>query len=239
MIDTDPPHGSELICSFDACRSAGVKFLYCEHCDLPAGRKHFTERHLHGQCVGKTTSATTETVASVSGSSQPQQQQHEFSNERVVKQETGDSAASKESQPLNRERGATVVAVPQIHPSCPDDDMDPVVAGAPEAAAGAPSLRGEDGTASSYENVNQPASELTSQIGRAELMNQWDALLLERPARGDEQAMAEWLIRILRVSNRYTFGIDSNDRNPLGNTNGGGLPFEQAISQGEGTKHAD
>lgn len=41
-------HGDELMCSYPACRSAGVKFRYCLHCKVPVAKRNFRNRHRHG-----------------------------------------------------------------------------------------------------------------------------------------------------------------------------------------------
>lgn len=42
-------HGEELLCSYDTCRHAGVKFRYCAVCHLPVAKRNFHQRHSHGQ----------------------------------------------------------------------------------------------------------------------------------------------------------------------------------------------
>lgn len=41
-------HGDELVCSFPACRQAGVKFRYCVDCKVPVAKRNFRNRHRHG-----------------------------------------------------------------------------------------------------------------------------------------------------------------------------------------------
>ena len=81
---------------------------------------------------------------------------------------------------------------------------------------------------------NEPT---TSKTGKPGLLSQWDLLLLDRPTPGDEHATAEWLLRVMRVSNLFTFGVDSSDRDPIKgeNTPSHGIPFEQALAkEGDG-----
>lgn len=40
-------HGDELVCSYPACRQAGVKFRYCLHCEVPVAKRNFRNRHRH------------------------------------------------------------------------------------------------------------------------------------------------------------------------------------------------
>ena len=38
MIPDNVEHGEELMCSYFACRNAGIKFRYCAHCKVPVGK---------------------------------------------------------------------------------------------------------------------------------------------------------------------------------------------------------
>ena len=40
-------HGEELVCSYAACRDAGVKFCYCSKCQTPVAKRNFRVRHNH------------------------------------------------------------------------------------------------------------------------------------------------------------------------------------------------
>jgi len=46
-IEKTTKHGDELVCSFDACRYSGIKFLYCSYCDGPVYKRDFAKRHCH------------------------------------------------------------------------------------------------------------------------------------------------------------------------------------------------
>eukprot|EP00578_Thalassiosira_sp_NH16_P022737 CAMPEP_0181099268 /NCGR_PEP_ID=MMETSP1071-20121207/12570_1 /TAXON_ID=35127 /ORGANISM="Thalassiosira sp., Strain NH16" /LENGTH=1044 /DNA_ID=CAMNT_0023181921 /DNA_START=219 /DNA_END=3353 /DNA_ORIENTATION=- len=51
-------HGDELMCSYPACRQAGVKFRYCLHCKVPVAKRNFRNRHRHGVPGGDGASAS-------------------------------------------------------------------------------------------------------------------------------------------------------------------------------------
>jgi len=53
VIPENVRHGEELICSYFACRNAGVKFRYCSHCKVPVAKRNFRKRHKHGDNLGK------------------------------------------------------------------------------------------------------------------------------------------------------------------------------------------
>ena len=48
VIPEDSEHGDELMCTYPACRNAGVKFRYCLHCKVPVAKRNFRNRHRHG-----------------------------------------------------------------------------------------------------------------------------------------------------------------------------------------------
>ncbi len=48
VIPENVQHGEELICSYFACRNAGIKFRYCTHCRVPVAKRNFRKRHKHG-----------------------------------------------------------------------------------------------------------------------------------------------------------------------------------------------
>jgi hypothetical protein len=48
VIPENVKHGEELICSYFACRNAGIKFRYCSHCKVPVAKRNFRKRHKHG-----------------------------------------------------------------------------------------------------------------------------------------------------------------------------------------------
>lgn len=49
VIPENVEHGEELICSYFACRNAGIKFRYCTHCKVPVAKRNFRKRHKHGK----------------------------------------------------------------------------------------------------------------------------------------------------------------------------------------------
>mmetsp|Transcript_38024 Transcript_38024/g.38372 ORF Transcript_38024/g.38372 Transcript_38024/m.38372 type:complete len:298 (-) Transcript_38024:357-1250(-) len=54
-------HGDELICSYDACRNCGVKFLWCKTCQGPVPKRNFKNRHSHDRHHTASSSTTTTT----------------------------------------------------------------------------------------------------------------------------------------------------------------------------------
>lgn len=48
VVPDNIEHGDELMCSYQACRQAGVKFRYCLYCKVPVAKRNFRNRHRHG-----------------------------------------------------------------------------------------------------------------------------------------------------------------------------------------------
>eukprot|EP00934_Nitzschia_sp_Nitz4_P004481 Nitzschia sp. Nitz4//scaffold41_size133979//85831//87850//NITZ4_003358-RA/size133979-snap-gene-0.105-mRNA-1//1//CDS//3329551503//4471//frame0 len=47
VVREDIKHGTELVCSYYACRNSGIKFRYCAVCKLPVAKRNFFIRHKH------------------------------------------------------------------------------------------------------------------------------------------------------------------------------------------------
>ena len=47
IISEDLEHGTELVCSYSACRNNGVKFCFCAYCQTPVAKRNFRKRHMH------------------------------------------------------------------------------------------------------------------------------------------------------------------------------------------------
>ena len=53
VVPQNMPHGADLICSYDHCRNAGVKFKFCGVCQMPVAKRNFRNRHKHEDVLGK------------------------------------------------------------------------------------------------------------------------------------------------------------------------------------------
>ena len=51
VVPPNIQHGDELVCSYPACRDAGVKFCFCTHCRIPVAKRNFRIRHNHCEFV--------------------------------------------------------------------------------------------------------------------------------------------------------------------------------------------
>jgi hypothetical protein len=49
-IDSNTPHGADLVCSHPTCRDGGIKFAYCKYCDAPIAKRSFRQ-HSHESLI--------------------------------------------------------------------------------------------------------------------------------------------------------------------------------------------
>jgi hypothetical protein len=52
VVPQNMAHGADLICSYDHCRNAGVKFKFCGVCQMPVAKRNFRNRHRHEDVLG-------------------------------------------------------------------------------------------------------------------------------------------------------------------------------------------
>ena len=65
-MNPNAAHGSELVCSYPACRNSGVRFLYCKYCDAAISRRGFKTKHVHAD-LHESEHAVAGTVAAAAG----------------------------------------------------------------------------------------------------------------------------------------------------------------------------
>ena len=87
----------------------------------------------------------------------------------------------------------------------------------PLAARSAPSLKDpedQEHLSPSPPNPDQPPCESPDQSGKGALRSEWDELLLQRPRNDNPSSrpVADWLLKVMSVSNRFTFGVEDVGR---------------------------
>ena len=172
-------HGEELICSYFACRNAGIKFRYCSHCKVPVAKRNFRKRHKHGG----------EDVPPLQGDADDSGGEDEVSGKRDIPSQitakrsnsdadglSSNSAESndKEDMPQGLVQSSTVTHEPNR--------------AAPAAAAAVAAMQ------QYHENPK---------ISR-ERMERWASLLGRRPATKEGDMMSAWLMDVLAVSDLDT-----------------------------------
>ena len=202
VIPENVEHGEELICSYFACRNAGIKFRYCTHCKVPVAKRNFRKRHKHGK---------TSSVADADDDSN-----------------SGDEEASTEKdKPVIGPPATCIPAVPPavvtkketvLPPPAPKPEVKakagkakngdkamtlPVTNGAKKGGAPA-KVPKEAKKDKAVAPELPPIPSQKSQKIDAERERRWAALLSKRPPTKDGSAMSGWLMEVLAVSDLET-----------------------------------
>mmetsp|Transcript_4042 Transcript_4042/g.6312 ORF Transcript_4042/g.6312 Transcript_4042/m.6312 type:complete len:666 (+) Transcript_4042:42-2039(+) len=210
VIPENVEHGEELICSYFACRNAGIKFRYCTHCKVPVAKRNFRKRHKHG----KTTSVDADEDASI-----------EDEEENVPKPKKDIHVSVEETSKAKEivktyQKAPTKVEVERKIP----DKIEPKVDGNASSASSQSnensenneSVTNESNVKASKIEESRPRSEDTvaqslfsiSQQARpkisAEREHLWGQLLAKRPPTKDGEAVSAWLMEVLSVSDLDT-----------------------------------
>jgi hypothetical protein len=173
-------HGTELYCSYFACRNAGIKFRYCVYCKLPVAKRNFAKRHRH---TGK-----------ISVTDLPRDFEESSEGDDLSSSELG--SAGMKSPNLGMSSAA--------HPAVKSDPQNPVQWEAQDLldmllARNVQELQ-TDGSTGTSSNKTPIGSEVLEQLIQKK-QGDWDKLLMERPRTSkDPSAMATWLLEVLRVS---------------------------------------
>ena len=178
VIPENVKHGEELICSYFACRNAGIKFRYCSHCKVPVAKRNFRKRHKHGgeeiaKLPGEESEGEEEMVAVKKGIPS----QITAGNEEV--EADGISSQSTDSN----EEKATGLARSAVR------TFDNSTKQAAAAAVLPPSLT---------------KAVIGYKTSGAEREKRWLSLLTKRPATKDGDAMSGWLMEVLAISDLET-----------------------------------
>ena len=167
-----------MICSYFACRNAGIKFRYCSHCKVPVAKRNFRKRHKHGgEIVGDKGDDSGDDETPKKGiPSQITASRDEEEDEDGISSQSADSTnqgglESKKAPVVN----STFARNPMITP-----------------AAAKPKEIDHGIVASSSRKVND------------ERLSRWVDLLAKRPSTKDSDTMSTWLMEVLAVSDLET-----------------------------------
>ena len=179
-------HGEELICSYCACRNAGIKFRYCSHCKVPVAKRNFRKRHKHGgEIVARDDddeSAHDVCIPVKSGiPSQITAGRDESYDADGISSQSADSAELHLSKPEAKTEPQPVVQDPvqPIDPRKPDT----LVAKKPTVEVDPTVMKVSD---------DQTISD--------ERKEKWLSLLFTRPSNVGEEVMTAWFNEVLAVS---------------------------------------
>lgn len=182
VIPENVEHGEELICSYFACRNAGIKFRYCTHCKVPVAKRNFRKRHKHGK--------------SSSGNDGEDDDDIEDEEEvpKPVKKHVEKETKKETPAPFCQE-------IPKKL-----DVPAPVVSAKKVKAPKEPRVVNNVNNDNPQENV--PTLPVVSHQARpkisAERETLWAQLLAKRPPTKDGEAVSAWLMEVLSVSDLDT-----------------------------------
>lgn len=169
-------HGEELICSYFACRNAGIKFRYCSHCKVPVAKRNFRKRHKHGGEIA---------AGEDSGDDDNSVKKPVPSQITTPRNEDVDGMSSQ-SADSERNHGSKV-----------RDDV--VQDRKPQSGPKPSNARNE----SREEVATSPTRPLKPEIS-SDRKQRWAELLENRPSTKNEDAMSNWLMEVLAVSDLDT-----------------------------------
>jgi len=176
IIPPNIEHGDELLCSFTSCKSAGAKFRYCLHCKVPVAKRNFRNRHKHGNMgmSDKGKKKELEALKTEEPSLKPATPKSE-EDKKPSSSMAGSEDATKPSEVQVKEKEAA-----SLSPSTVSSDM----------AVKPPAIAAD----SSSNQVSVSSSHNANEV------QLWVQLLENKPASGDKQAMAVWMLNLMNAS---------------------------------------
>ena len=196
VIPENVKHGEELICSYFACRNAGIKFRYCSQCKVPVAKRNFRKRHKHGGDPiaggkGDDSGGDEDNVAVKKGiPSQITASREESADADGISSQSADSTNNHQDTKIKpaafdgAQRGADLQQGLLVRNSMRTFESAKI------KSKGA-----------SFENDAAQASPKTISGERKE---RWVALLAKRPSTKDSDTMSAWLMDVLAVSDLET-----------------------------------
>jgi len=183
VIPSNVKHGEELICSYFACRNAGIKFRYCSHCKVPVAKRNFRKRHKHGgedfpKGAGEEAADTGDEADAAMKKGIPSQ----ITASREVVNDADDISSQSADSTKEQEKKMTEADVQQGLVRNSMRTFESKKSKFASAAKGAGVLPAGDGTITDKRQ------------------KQWAVLLGKRPSTKDGNSMSAWLMEVLAVS---------------------------------------
>lgn len=185
VIPENVKHGEELICSYFACRNAGIKFRYCSHCKVPVAKRNFRKRHKHGG----------EDIPKGPDDDSGGEDDHTDMKNGIPAQISTPYDNAVEADGISSHSADS-----DIHDKQPIE-MDAKTAGVRSSR----STMEKDQTMKTNSAMQKPVSpkKLIDKTGK-DRHERWVALLATRPATKDGGSMSSWLMEVLAVSDLET-----------------------------------
>lgn len=210
VIPENVRHGEELICSYFACRNAGVKFRYCSHCKVPVAKRNFRKRHKHGDNLGKDggddddQSGTEEDGCSDEGESNEVQSEDNVpsqvtttgrSRKEAIPSQVTTTTEERVSKKSRSEERSKKSHIPSQVTTSSSGKKDKMKKNSDGKAKGDSS--GLDSNTVCMRSGDDRSKVIESRRKR------WAHLLEKRPQTKDGEAMSSWLMQVLAVSDLW------------------------------------
>lgn len=180
VIPENVKHGEELICSYFACRNAGIKFRYCSQCKVPVAKRNFRKRHKHGG----------EPVAGGKGDDSV----GEENKKGIPSQITASRKEAAEADGISSQSADSA------------NQHDSKIKAAAEADRQQGLVRNSMRTFETAKNKNKAEGKIqpSAKTISGERQARWVALLAKRPSTRDSDTMSAWLMEVLEISDLET-----------------------------------
>jgi len=193
VIPENVKHGEELICSYFACRNAGIKFRYCSQCKVPVAKRNFRKRHKHGG----------DPVAGGKGDDSGGEEDNVAAKKGIPSQITASREEAAEADGISSQ---SADSTNNQH----DSKTKPTAASQADVKQGL-LVRNSMRTFETAKNKSKAsaaagganAQTLPKTIS-GERKDRWVALLAKRPSTKDSDTMSAWLMEVLAVSDIET-----------------------------------
>lgn len=217
VIPENVKHGEELICSYFACRNAGIKFRYCSHCKVPVAKRNFRKRHKHGgeeisRIAGDDSDGDDDMPVKKGIPSQITANHKDNIEADGISSQSGDSNHQDKidnnggkRQQHNHQFAESAIPPSRKHPTAEAvttaKALEPPKADQNNRGAAIGSRIMANSAA-----VEAAAAALMASDARVseERQKRWMELLLRRPSTKDGDSMSSWLMEVLAVSDLDT-----------------------------------
>lgn len=213
VIPENVRHGEELICSYFACRNAGVKFRYCSHCKVPVAKRNFRKRHKHGDNMGKDggndddQSGTEEDGCSDEGESpevpavpsQVTTGRSSSSRKEAIPTQVTTTTEERVSKKNRSEERSKKSHIPSQVTTSNNSS------GKKDKKGPSSKNKGEGSSGVSGRDINSICMRAGDDRGKVieTRRKRWAYLLEKRPQTKDGEAMSAWLMQVLAVSDLW------------------------------------
>jgi len=184
VIPENVKHGEELICSYFACRNAGIKFRYCSKCKVPVAKRNFRKRHKHGG----------DPVVGGKGDDSGGEEENAAAKKGIPSQITANREEAAEADGISSQSADSTNHQAIKVKATSEVDMQQGL------------VRNSMRTFESSKNKSKAAGGAppSTKTISGERQSRWVALLAKRPSTKDSDTMSAWLMEVLAVSDLET-----------------------------------